>query len=136
MTIQGAIGSYLRGHLGLFELIGESLYPVRAPDNLTPPYVVYECESEVPDDNALDDGLTPRLSMQLLVTSIANDYDQAWEIARTARLALAGFNGAMGGAATVGVEDVKILFDSASDSDAPALGLYVVESRFQVSYPA
>ena len=101
MKIEQAIKRELLADSGITSLIGERLYYVKAPQNVTKPYVVF-FKASGPREYS-HDGASKLARPRFQFSCFATTYDQAKQIAEAIRAAIEAFSGTMGGAGGVEV---------------------------------
>ena len=110
MIIGDAIYSILSGDSTLSGLVGTKIYPVKAPQRVTFPYIVYSLSSTDPTDQK--DGVSPVDDNTLEVDCYADSYRTAHTIALSIRAALDDYSGTV-----QGVKIRHLWFQNQSDGD-------------------
>lgn len=95
MLIEQAILNELAGTAGLTAIVGQRIYYVKAPQDVTVPYVVLFKVSGVREHS--HDGASGLGNPRFQVSCFAETYYQAKQIAQQVQSALQGFSGTMGG---------------------------------------
>lgn len=132
MTIQAGVKARLLAASAFAAVVGDRLFPLRPPDGVAEPYSYYRYLQEI-DANTLT-GNDRRIAATFTLTVATKSYDKAWTAANAARDSLADFVGTLGSGGDT-LESVSILFESAADEEAPAVGMFEVVSEFSISFP-
>lgn len=99
MQIEQAILKELLADSGITGLIGERLYYVKAPQDVTSPYVVF-FKASAPREYS-HDGASELARPRFQFSCFAETYYQAKQIAEAIRSVIEAFSGVMGGAGGV-----------------------------------
>ncbi len=133
MTFVASLGAYLRSYAPLTDLVGQRIYPVRAPDSTTSPYVVYKVRIKA--DNTLTeasplDVATVTVSAYATGDATHSGYEQAHDVAAAVRSALNFFRGTMGGGVSVEGSETP----DSEDSEAAEFGTFCVDTTAEIFY--
>lgn len=117
--IGSAVYARLANFAGLTALVGDRIYPIRAPQNVTLPYVVYAEQAPIDESPNLEDSgglLTSRVQVDAWGTTAK----QAAQVGDQARKALRDFSGTVGG---IAVQNIRADggFDDADTDVEPVL---------------
>lgn len=134
MTFAESIGTYLHNHSGLAALVGTRIYPVRAPDSPTFPYVTYRIRVE-PEDvltgGAPIDRATITLSAFARTGTGTSGYALAHSVADQLRAALAYFRGTL---AASGASSEGSLMTSTEDGESSEFGVFETVTEVEMYY--
>lgn len=95
MLIEQGILNELVGTAGLTAIVGQRIYYVRAPQDVTLPYVVFFKVSGVREHS--HEGASGLANPRFQISCFAETYYEAKQIAQQVQSALQGFSGTMGG---------------------------------------
>jgi len=95
MQIEQAIKKELLTDSGITSLIGERLYYVKAPQDVTKPYIVF-LKASGPREYS-HDGVSKLAHPRFQFSCFATTYYEAKQIAEAIRAAIEAFSGTMGG---------------------------------------
>lgn len=105
-----AIYSILSNDTTLSDMIGTSIFPVRAPQRTARPFVVYRENNTVPTNHA--DGAAPKDLKSLQIDIYSATYTEAHEIADQIRVLLDAYAGTV-----AGVKIRQMWFSTQDDGD-------------------
>jgi len=129
MTFTESIFTRLSTYAGLAALTGTRVYPMRLPQNVTLPAVVYRIISKTPQQQL--QGGSGLYVARVQVTAFGSSYDSAWDTADQVLLALHDFTGLLGGAGGVQC-DVTIINQVDLMDPQPEATVYYIASDFEV----
>ena len=95
MRIEEVLTARLRTDPGVSALVGNRIYPGKAPQGTTSAYIVYDLLGG--ENVGAHDGFTGLRSGRISFASCAPKYGEAKAVAEAVRLALAGWRGVQGG---------------------------------------
>jgi len=134
MDFVQSLGSYLRSYAGLAALVGQRIYPVRAPDNPRSPYVVYrvsiQCENTLTESSPLDLAVITATGCSTGDSTHAG-YEQAHQVADQIRAAIGFFRGSL---AVSGKESAGSSTTLIEDNDAADFGVFEVAVTTEMYY--
>lgn len=120
------IYSLLSGDATLTGLVGSKIYPVKAPQKVNVPFVVFRENTTLPVN--AKDGVASKELKQLQVDTYATSYLTAHEIATAIRSILDNWSGTIGG-----VTIRQMWFDDQDDGDfIEDLGFFGVSQSYEV----
>jgi hypothetical protein len=132
-TFVESLGTYLQADSGITALVGGRVYPVRAPDSPTFPYITYRVRLE--PENTLDVAPITKAIISVTAaartTASASGYNTAHAIGGAIRDALGYFKGSLksGGDASKGS-----LIMSTEDSESPEFGIFETVTDAEMWY--
>lgn len=96
MSLRADLCAYLETKTAVTDLIGTRIYPQIAKGNVTLPYVIYSRAGV--DRKAISTGASGTVFTTVRLTSFANTYDAACDLADQLRIVLDGKSGTIGDA--------------------------------------
>lgn len=129
---QSIVYTTLSTSTGVTDLVGTRIYPARALQNATVPYIVTKLISEDPLENS--DGPQPEITARVLISAYSTEYDNAHDIATAIKAALDGI--ARTTVAGYLVDYVRYIgtLDDVVDDNADTEGLHGVQMEFSIEY--
>lgn len=127
MRIEEALATKLRETANVNALVGNRIYPTKAPQGTNTPHVIYDLLGGA--DVAGHDGWESLRTGRISYTCLAPTYGAAKAVAEAVRLALTGFRGVLSGL-TVSMPQAYEDADLYDD----LLGLYLVVVDFEMHW--
>lgn len=133
MRIEAALYAELTGNAGVKALVSTRVYPLRAPQDATLPYLIYQKISNARDYS--HDGATLLVHPRFQFKAVSTTFDGSRALFHAVRAVLSGYSGTMGGVGGVSVnggflENEYDQVERGLVSYEPELGAYVTYFDF------
>lgn len=134
MTISEVIRTYLLSVSDLSALVGTSIWPERADQDVTGDYLIYTIDLQPAEVQLNGPDILIEATAQFI--AVSESYDRAFEIAEAVRSALSYFKGIMGGTSGLRVEACwwNQTQGAALPRETPEQGVFGVLATFGIHY--
>ena len=140
LSLPACIDAYMAAQVSFTALVSDRLYPERADQDATAPYVTYHLELR-PSEDSLDlsaAGLpaTGMIDASLDFIALSRSYDQVFQVAEIIRTVLSDFRGVMGGGTGLLVGSVQWVETQGGyiPGETAELGLFGALVKFVLQY--
>jgi len=140
LTLPACIDAFMAAQAKFTALVSDRLYPERADQDATAPYVTYHLELR-PSEDSLDlasAGLpaTGMIDASLDFIALSRSYDEAFQVAEVIRTVMSDFKGLMGGGSGLLVGSVQWLETQGGyiPGETAELGLFGALVKFVLQY--
>lgn len=130
MTISEALATQILGDAGVAALMADRLFPERALQETVRSYAIYHIDEKRPEDST--DSIVGLMEVNLQLTAVSDDYDDAFALAHAFLAVLEFFKGLMGGPSGVRVEMCAL--DGIEGGYIAEFDLFTANSKFTLQY--
>ena len=130
MLIEQGLMTYILAQSAITALVGQRVYFVQAPQDVTKPYIVVTKISGVREHS--HDGSNHLARPRFQLSAFSTTYANAKSIASALQTALQGYKGTMGG--TGGVAVGAVFYEDETDLYEENTGLYQVALDFFITH--
>jgi hypothetical protein len=127
VSLESGLVAHLMADGDVADLIGSRLYPLRVPQDVVLPAVVYQVITDIEEHT--HDGPSGLVQARMQMTYHGSTYSEAKSVKDAILASIDGFSGTMGSTAVASVES-----QAASDSWSTAHEVPVVRQDFMVWY--